>query len=72
MVSDFIRDFMTSEYNKIPNKSRVYEEFKEKHPIDNLNAFNIIKSYLEILKEYASYYNKLLNPKKENDKDISV
>ena len=72
MVSDFIRDFMTSEYNKIPNKSRVYEEFKEKHPIDNLNAFNIIKSYLEILKEYASYYNKLLNPKKENDKDISL
>lgn len=69
MVSDFIRDFMTSEYNKIPNKSRVYEEFKEKFSIVNLN---VIKSYLEILKEYASYYNKLLNPKKENDKDISL
>lgn len=69
MVSDFIRDFMTSEYNKIPNKSRVYEEFKEKFSIVNLN---VIKNYLEILKEYASYYNKLLNPKKENDKDISL
>ena len=69
MVSDFIRDFMTSEYNKIPNKSRVYEEFKEKFSIVNLN---VIKSYLEILKEYASYYNKLLNPQKENDKDISL
>lgn len=69
MVSDFIRDFMTSEYNKIPNKSRVYEEFKEKYSIDDLNE---IKSYLGILKEYASYYNKLLNPKKENDKDISL
>lgn len=69
MVSDFIRDFMTSEYNKIPNKSRVYEEFKEKYSIDNLNE---IKNYLGILKEYASYYNKLLNPKKENDKDISL
>ena len=69
MVSDFIRDFMTSEYNKIPNKSRVYEEFKEKYSIDNLNE---IKNYLGVLKEYASYYNKLLNPKKENDKDISL
>ena len=69
MVSDFIRDFMTSEYNKIPNKNRVYEEFKEKYSIDD---FNKIKSYLEILKEYAGYYNKLLNPKNENDKDISL
>ncbi|TXJ52464.1 DUF262 domain-containing protein [Brachyspira aalborgi] len=69
MVSDFIRDFMTSEYNKIPNKSRVYEEFKEKYSIVNLN---VIKNYLGVLKEYASYYNKLLNPKKENDKDISL
>ena len=69
MVSDFIRDFMTSEYNKIPNKSRVYEEFKEKYKINNLNK---IKNYLEILKEYASYYNKLLNPKNEIDKDISL
>ena len=69
MVSDFIRDFMTSEYNKIPNKSRVYEEFKEKYSIDNLNE---IKNYLGVLKEYASYYNRLLNPKKENDKDISL
>lgn len=69
MVSDFIRDFMTSEDNKIPNKNRVYEEFKEKYPIDD---FNKIKSYLEILKEYASYYNKLLNPQNENDKDISL
>lgn len=69
MVSDFIRDFMTSEYNKIPNKNRVYEEFKQKYSIDDLNE---IKNYLGVLKEYASYYNKLLNPKKENDKDISL
>ena len=69
MVSDFIRDFMTSEYNKIPNKSRVYEEFKEKYSIDNLNE---IKNYLGVLKEYASYYNKLLNPQNEDDKNISL
>ena len=69
MVSDFIRDFMTSEYNKIPNKNRVYEEFKQKYSIDNLNE---IKNYLGVLKEYASYYNKLLNPQNEDDKNISL
>lgn len=69
MVSDFIRDFITSEHNKIPNKSRVYEAFKEIYPINDLNE---IKNYLKILKEYAGYYNKLLNPKKEGDKDISL
>ncbi|MEI0604146.1 DUF262 domain-containing HNH endonuclease family protein [Brachyspira alvinipulli] len=69
MVSDFIRDFMTSEYNKIPNKNRIYEEFKEKYSINNLDE---IKKYLEELKEYSIYYNKLINPKNEIDKDISI
>lgn len=69
MVSDFIRDFMTSEYNKIPNKNRVYEEFKEKYFINDLNE---IENYLKILKEYAGYYNKLLNPQKEDDKNIKL
>lgn len=69
MVSDFIRDFMTAEYNKIPNKNRIYEEFKEKYSITNLKE---IQNYLNSLKEYSNYYNKLLNPKNEKDKDISI
>ncbi|TXJ36366.1 DUF262 domain-containing protein [Brachyspira pilosicoli] len=69
MVSDFIRDFITSKYSKIPNKNRVYEEFKLKYSIDNLGD---IKKYLEELKEYSIYYNKLINPKNERDKDISL
>lgn len=69
MVSAFIRDFITSEHNKIPNKNRVYEAFKEICPI---NSFNEIKDYLKILKEYAGYYNKLINPNKESDKDIRL
>lgn len=69
MVSDFIRDFMTAEYNKIPNKNRIYEEFKEKYSISDLTK---IENYLNILKEYSNYYNKLLNPKNEIDKDIST
>ncbi|WP_157151187.1 DUF262 domain-containing protein [Brachyspira sp. SAP_772] len=69
MVSDFIRDFMTAEYNKIPNKNRIYEEFKEKYSISDLNQ---IENYLNTLKEYSNYYNKLLNPKNEIDKDIFI
>lgn len=69
MVSDFIRDFMTSEYNKIPNKNRIYEEFKEKYSISDLVQ---IEDYLNTLKEYSNYYNKLLNPKNEIDKNISI
>ena len=69
MVSDFIRDFMTSEYNKIPNKNRIYEEFKEKYSISDLSE---IEKYLSSLKDYSNYYNKLLNPKNEKDKDISI
>lgn len=69
MVSDFIRDFMTAEYNKIPNKNRIYEEFKEKYSISDLNQ---IENYLNTLKEYSNYYNKLLNPKNEIDKDILI
>lgn len=69
MVSDFIRDFMTAEYNKIPNKNRIYEEFKEKYSISDLTK---IENYLNILKEYSNYYNKLLNPKNEIDKYIST
>ena len=69
MVSDFIRDFITSKDSKIPNKNRVYEEFKLKYSIDNLDK---IKKYLEELKEYSIYYNKLINPKNEKDKDIAL
>ena len=69
MVSDFIRDFMTSKYNKIPNKKRVYEEFKFKYSINNLDE---IEKYLEELKKYSIFYNKLLNPKNEEDEDISI
>ncbi|WP_157154578.1 DUF262 domain-containing protein [Brachyspira murdochii] len=69
IVSDFIRDFITSKDNKIPNKNRVYEEFKLKYSINNIDE---IKKYLEELKEYSFYYNKLINPKNEKDKDISL
>ena len=68
-VSDFIRDYLTLVNNKIPNKSKVYLEFKAKFPTSNLDELE--KNLLPI-KSLVKYYNKLLNPKNETDKDIRL
>lgn len=68
-VSDFIRDYLTLVNNKIPNKSKVYLEFKAKFPTSNLDELE--KNLLPI-KALVKYYNKLLNPKNETDKDIRL
>lgn len=57
-VSDFIRDFLTFKTKKIPNKNKVYEEFKKRHPLDDAEFYTTI---LPQLKEYSFYYNKLIN-----------
>lgn len=66
-VSDFIRDYLTLVNNKIPNKSKVYLEFKAKFPTTDLDELE--KNLLPI-KSLVKYYNKLLNPKNESDRDI--
>ena len=68
-VSDFIRDYLTLVNNKIPNKSKVYLEFKAKFTTSNLDELE--KNLLPI-KSLVKYYNKLLNPKNETDKDIRL
>jgi hypothetical protein len=66
-VSDFIRDFLTLEFKKIPNKGKVYEEFKSRY--NNLCNENLEK-ILASLKGYSKYYNRLINPHKEEDVQI--
>lgn len=68
-VSDFIRDYLTLVNNKIPNKSKVYEEFKSKYPTSDIDA---LEQNLAPIKSLVKYYNKLLNPKNEGDKDIRI
>ncbi|WP_044413356.1 DUF262 domain-containing protein [Thiomicrospira microaerophila] len=68
-VSDFIRDFLTLENKKIPNKGKVYQEFKDKFPTSTLDN---LKATLSSLKQLAKHYNKLINPKNETDKDIQI
>lgn len=67
LVSDFIRDFLTLENKKIPNKKNVYAEFKNKYTV---NSFEELEQVLGKIKSLAKYYNKLLNPKNEQDNDI--
>ena len=68
-VSDFIRDFLTLENKKIPNKNRVYQEFKFKFPTSTVDK---LEDTLSGLKSLVKYYNKLLNPKNEEDRDIRI
>lgn len=68
-VSDFIRDYLTLTNNKIPNKNKVYLEFKAKFPTTNLKELE--KNLLPI-KKLVKFYNKLLNPQNELDKDIRL
>lgn len=68
-VSDFIRDYLTLVNNKIPNKSKVYLEFKAKFPTTDLQE---LEANLSPIKSLVKFYNKLLNPKNETDKDIRL
>ncbi|UTA80781.1 DUF262 domain-containing protein [Halomonas sp. XH26] len=68
-VSDFIRDYLTLVNNKIPNKSKVYLEFKAKFPTTDLQE---LEANLSPIKSLVKFYNKLLNPKNETDKEIRL
>ncbi|MFC2146636.1 DUF262 domain-containing protein, partial [Acidobacteriota bacterium] len=66
-VSDFIRHFLTIETQEIPNKDKVYQAFKKKYACTDDKFFEEI---LTKIKNYSLYYNKLINPKNEPDKEI--
>ena len=66
-VSDYIRDFLTLENRDIPNKGKVYLEFKKKYPISEIEN---LEKILTKIKKYSLYYNKFINPHNEPDIDI--
>lgn len=68
-VSDYIRDFLTLENKKIPNKDKVYQEFKLKYPTSTLEA---LENNLTPVKRLVKHYNKLLNPANEPENDIRL
>jgi len=66
-VSDFIRDYLTLKNKEIPNKGDVYAKFKEQYPTTTIEQLELI---LTELKSLVKYYNKLINPRNEPDKEI--
>lgn len=68
-VSDFIRDYLTLENKNIPNKGKVYVEFKAKYPTSTLAE---LETNLTGIKSLVKHYNKLINPKNETDKEIQL
>lgn len=67
-VDDFMRDYLTMNLKKIPNKTKVYETFKNTFKF-HANKNGLEKLLIEITK-YAKHYNKLINPVAEKDKEI--
>lgn len=68
-VSEFIRDYLTLVNTKIPNKSKVYDEFKLKFPTSSIEELQL---NLSPIKSLVKYYNKLINPANESDREIRV
>lgn len=66
-VSDFIRDFLTIQNREIPNKNKVYEEFKTKYPDRDMEH---VENILPKLKKLVYHYNKIINPEHEPNKDV--
>jgi len=66
-VSDFIRDYLTLKTKKIPNKSSVYAQFKERFPA---LQYEDLETLLEEHKILARHYHKFINPDQESDTDI--
>jgi len=66
-VSDFIRDYLTLKTKKIPNKSSVHAQFKERFPA---LQYENLETLLEELKILSRHYHKFINPDQEGDTDI--
>lgn len=66
-VSDFIRDYLTYKTKKIPNKAKVYEEFKARYAARNAKFY---QETLQEIKEFSFHYAKLLNPAKESNTQL--
>lgn len=66
-VSELIRDYLTLINKKIPNKSKVYDEFKARFKKRDVDFY---QNTLQTIKQYSVIYNKLLNPSNESDVEI--
>ena len=66
LVSDYIRDYLTLKNKKIPNKNKVYLEFKRLYSVKD----DLYHSELENIKSLSKHYKKFINPSKAHEHDI--
>ena len=69
MVSDYLRDYLTLRNKKIPNKNKVYQEFKKLYPNKKEDAYY---EELENIKALSKHYKKLINPSTISDNDLKL
>lgn len=66
LVSSYIRDYLTLRNKKIPNKSKVYLEFKKLYAVKD-EAYH---QELENIKSLSIHYKKFINPSTVQDHNI--
>lgn len=66
LVSDYIRDYLTLRNKKIPNKNKVYLEFKKLYP----NKDEEYHQELENMKSLSTHYKKFINPSTVQEPNI--
>ncbi|SFZ94625.1 Uncharacterized conserved protein, contains ParB-like and HNH nuclease domains [Flaviramulus basaltis] len=66
LVSEYIRDYLTLRTKKIPNKNKVYIEFKKLYSIKD-EAYN---QELENIKSLSIHYKKFINPSTIQDHNV--
>jgi len=67
LVSEFIRDYLTLRNKKIPNKNKVYSEFKSIYANKKDEAYH---QELENIKSLSAHYKKFINPSTVTDSAI--
>jgi uncharacterized protein with ParB-like and HNH nuclease domain len=67
MISEFIRDYLTLKKKKIPNKNKVYAEFKTLYGNKKVDDYY---QELENIKSFSIHYKKFLNPSSVQDIEI--
>lgn len=69
LVSDYIRDYLTLKTKKIPNKNKVYFEFKKLY---DGKKEEVYYQDLEKIKSLSYHYKKFINPSCESDPKLRV
>lgn len=67
LVSEFVRDYLTLRNKKIPNKNKVYAEFKSIYTNKKDEAYH---QELENIKSLSIHYKKFVNPSTVSDLSI--